>query len=104
MAAADAAAVSAFADVTLFLVQWGDTPRTTVATALRFLHLCGTVIDGIILSQVDLRRQEQYDEAYGHKAADWPPVSLPGAASASTSRTASGCADAEKASADSPER
>jgi capsular exopolysaccharide synthesis family protein len=60
LAATDAAAVGALADANLFLVGWGTTPRTVVMAALRFFSLCRIAVDGIVLTQVNLRRFAKY--------------------------------------------
>jgi polysaccharide biosynthesis transport protein len=62
--AADAASVGVFADANLFLVRWGRTPRADVMAALRFLSLCQIAADGIIMTQVNLRRQAKYGDYY----------------------------------------
>jgi polysaccharide biosynthesis transport protein len=62
LAATDAAAIGTWADVNLFLVRWGKTPRTVVLAALRFFSLCRIAVDGIIMTQVNLRRLAKYDD------------------------------------------
>jgi capsular exopolysaccharide synthesis family protein len=62
--APDAAIVGALADANVLLVRWGRTPRSAVMAALRFLALCRIGVDGIILTQVNLRRQAKYGDTY----------------------------------------
>jgi Mrp family chromosome partitioning ATPase len=62
LAATDAAVIGAGADVNLFLVRWGKTPRTVVFAALRFFSLCRITVDGIILTRVNSRRLAKYDD------------------------------------------
>jgi succinoglycan biosynthesis transport protein ExoP len=62
LATTDAAAVGALADANLFLVRWGKTPRKLVMAALRFFSLCRIAVDGVIMTQVNLRRLASYDD------------------------------------------
>lgn len=60
MAVADAGPLAKIADAVLFVVRWGHTPRETVKAALRRLAIVDVEVTGIVLSQVDLRRQATY--------------------------------------------
>ena len=60
MAVADAGPLAKIADAVLFVVRWGHTPRDTVKAALRRLAIVDVNVTGIVLSQVDLRRQATY--------------------------------------------
>ena len=62
LAATDAIAIGTWADVNLFLVRWGKTPRTVVMAALRFFSLCQIAVDGIILTRVNFRRFAKYGD------------------------------------------
>ena len=52
-------------DKTVFLVQWEKTPRDTALAGLRQVIDAGADLAGIVLAQVDLRKQAMYN--YG----DW---------------------------------
>ena len=60
MAVADAGPLAKVADAVLFVVRWGHTPRETVKAALRKLAIVDVKVTGIVLSQVDLKRQATY--------------------------------------------
>lgn len=64
LAATDAALVGALSDANLFLVRWGKTPRQAVTAALRFLDLCRITVDGMVVTQADIRRDAQYTHVY----------------------------------------
>ena len=59
---ADAAVVGSLTDANLLLVRWGMTSRDAIRSALRFLRLCDVPIDGVIMTDVDLRQYAQYNE------------------------------------------
>lgn len=60
MAVSDAGALAKAVDAVVFVVRWGDTPRDTVKAALRKLAVLDVEVTGVVLSQVDLRRQATY--------------------------------------------
>lgn len=58
--AADAALVARHADVSLFCIRWGSTPRDVVLQGLRLMTLCRIPIAGILFTRVDVKRQSSY--------------------------------------------
>ena len=42
------------------LVRWGHTPREVVQSALKQLVDTGAAVDGLVLTQVNMRKQAQY--------------------------------------------
>lgn len=60
MAVADAGPLAKISDAVVFVVRWGQTPRDTVKAALRKLAVVDIAVTGIVLSQVDLRKQATY--------------------------------------------
>lgn len=58
--ATDAAVIARNVDACLFFVRWGSTSREAVLQGLRLLALCRVRVTGIVLSQVNLRRQAGY--------------------------------------------
>lgn len=60
LAVSDAAAVSRFADVVLYVVQWGSTDREMAVNGMKQLRACQAPVAGIVLSQVDLKRHARY--------------------------------------------
>lgn len=55
LAVADTRALAAFADKTLFVVHWAQTPRKVAAEALDCLHGAGADIAGAIIMRVDVK-------------------------------------------------
>jgi capsular exopolysaccharide synthesis family protein len=51
----DARVLARFADATIFVVQWGTTPRNVALAAIRQLQSAGAAIAGIVLHKVDQR-------------------------------------------------
>jgi capsular exopolysaccharide synthesis family protein len=47
-------------DSLVYLVEWAETPRETVQTALRQLEVIGISPTGLVLSKVNMRQQQQY--------------------------------------------
>lgn len=64
LAVADAVFLGRMADTTALLVK-GTTPRRAVRTAISSLDKAGVAIGGVIMTQVDLRRQAAY-QYYGY--------------------------------------
>jgi len=60
MALSDGLLVANIADATLMLVRWEKTPREVVGTAVRLLRSAGANLVGIVLSQVDQKKQASY--------------------------------------------
>lgn len=53
----------------IFVVRWGETSRDNVVTALRMMFDARADLAGVVLSQVDLRRQRSYaysGDGYGY--------------------------------------
>jgi polysaccharide biosynthesis transport protein len=64
LAVADAMALSAQADVTLFAVRWGATPRTAVKFGLKRLHASADRVSvGTVLTMVDARNHSRFGYA-----------------------------------------
>jgi Mrp family chromosome partitioning ATPase len=85
---ADAAVVGSLTDANLLLVRWGMTSRDAIRSALRFLRLCDVPIDGVILTDVDLRWYAQYNEI-GDNAPTFRPRSASATAPVSPPSTVS---------------
>ena len=71
LAVADSRILAARADLTLFLIRWGQTPPSAARAALDILRDTGAKVGGVALSLVDLRRQSKYsvgDGSYYYKA------------------------------------
>jgi len=67
MALADGLVVTTLADTTMMLVQWERTPRAVALAAVRSLRSVGAKLGGVILSQVDQRKQATYGYSpYGY--------------------------------------
>jgi polysaccharide biosynthesis transport protein len=62
-AVADVVALSHLADIAVFLVRWGRTPRRQALSALHLLAGRGLRLAGLVLSRVDLRRYATYGYA-----------------------------------------
>ena len=60
LALSDTLVLLRFVDKTVFLVQWEKTRRETAIAGLRQVINAGADLAGIVLSQVDLKRQAQY--------------------------------------------
>ncbi|HLW28098.1 MAG TPA: protein tyrosine kinase, partial [Kiloniellales bacterium] len=60
MAVSDAAVLAKIVDATVFVVRWAETPRETVKTALHQLGNMDVKVTGLVMSQVDLKRQAAY--------------------------------------------
>ena len=60
MAVSDAAVLGQAVDAVLFVVRWAETPRETVKAALHQLSTLGVEVTGLVMSQVDLRKQASY--------------------------------------------
>jgi succinoglycan biosynthesis transport protein ExoP len=63
---ADTRALAAMVDGVVMIVRWRTTADHAVRTALRLLPLDRVPLAGIVLSQVDIRKQAQY--GYGDSA------------------------------------
>ena len=64
LAVADAMALSAQADATLFAVRWGATPRASVKLGLKRLHASADGASvGIVLTMVDARNHSRFGYA-----------------------------------------
>jgi len=67
MGVSDAWTLARHVDSVIFLVQWAETPRDTVQSALRQMGLLNIRPSGIVLSMVNMRRQKQYGSGgYGY--------------------------------------
>jgi polysaccharide biosynthesis transport protein len=66
LVAADAAIISQYVDHCLFVIRWGSTTRSYVASALRRLALYNVTIRGIVLSHVNIRLHAQYAAGEGY--------------------------------------
>lgn len=56
----DGATIARFAHSTIFVVRWGRTRIAAVTEALRQLRSANAVIQGIVLTQVDVRKHAMY--------------------------------------------
>jgi capsular exopolysaccharide synthesis family protein len=65
LAVADTRVLAAHADVVLFLVRWGKTPRQAVMASIDMLLNAGAYLAGVCLTQVDLAQQSRL--GYGDK-------------------------------------
>ncbi len=59
LAVADARILCAKADAVLFLVHWAKTPAKAIAYGLEALTSAGANIIGLVLTRVDLKRQNR---------------------------------------------
>ncbi len=57
---ADTQILARLADATVFLVQWGKTPKGAVKSGLRMLDEVSAPIAGTLLSQVNIKRHAKY--------------------------------------------
>lgn len=60
MALSDGLVVANIAEATLMLVRWEKTPREVATTAMRHLRSAGAKLVGVVLSQVDQKKQSTY--------------------------------------------
>jgi capsular exopolysaccharide synthesis family protein len=66
LVAADAAVISQYVDHCLFVIRWGSTIRSYVASALRRLALYNAAVSGVVLSNVNVRLHAQYAAGEGY--------------------------------------
>jgi succinoglycan biosynthesis transport protein ExoP len=59
MLVADGLVLGAMADSVIVAVRWADTKRRTVMTALRRMEEHGVVVDGVVLTRVDMQKHEK---------------------------------------------
>jgi polysaccharide biosynthesis transport protein len=64
MGVSDSWGLSMSVDAVIFILRWAETPRETVRAAVRQMELLNIKINGIVLSQVDIRQQRRY--GYGN--------------------------------------
>jgi polysaccharide biosynthesis transport protein len=64
MGVSDTWGLAGTVDAVLFILRWAETPRETVRAALRQMDLLNVKVNGIVLSQVDLRQQTRYGYGY----------------------------------------
>ncbi|MEC9347167.1 MAG: polysaccharide biosynthesis tyrosine autokinase [Pseudomonadota bacterium] len=65
LAVSDAMVLGRRADAVIYVVKWDDTPREVVASGLDKLRNSGVNVNGIILAQVNPKRQASYGYTYG---------------------------------------
>ncbi|AHM03758.1 hypothetical protein roselon_01370 [Roseibacterium elongatum DSM 19469] len=68
LAVPDARVLAAYADVTVFAARWSSTSKTQLRQGLQMLETVGHPADGIVMSQVDLKKLKTYGYAgqYGY--------------------------------------
>jgi len=67
LAVSDGLVVANLADATLMLVRWEKTPREVLQTSLRLLRSADARLAGVVMTQVDQRRQARYGySSYGY--------------------------------------
>ncbi len=69
MAVSDSMLLSSIVDGFVFLVRWASTPRDMAAEALQMLTARGARIEGVVMTQVGLKRYSKsgnYDQAHYH--------------------------------------
>jgi succinoglycan biosynthesis transport protein ExoP len=66
LVAADAAIISQYVDHCLFVIRWGSTTRSYVASALRRLALYSVTVSGVVLSHVNTRLHAHYAAGEGY--------------------------------------
>lgn len=67
LAVSDTRVLAAKADTVVFLTKWRQTPIQAADSALKLLETSGAHIGGVVLSQVDMKRQVRYgygDQTY----------------------------------------
>jgi Mrp family chromosome partitioning ATPase len=67
LAVSDTRILSAKADAVVFLAKWRQTPVNAVEAAIKLLESSGAYVGGVVLSQVDMKRQVRYgygDQTY----------------------------------------
>lgn len=64
MGVSDAWSLAQSVDELIFIVRWADTPRESVHAAMRQMEILNLPVGGIVLSQVDIRKQAGY--GYGN--------------------------------------
>jgi Mrp family chromosome partitioning ATPase len=64
LAAPDAQTIGSTADLILFAVKWGQTDAQALNDGLRSLRRGGLKVDGLILTQVDPKRQRHFEPNY----------------------------------------
>lgn len=67
LAVSDTRVIAAKADAVIFLAKWRQTPVQAIDSALKLLDSSGAYIGGVVLSQVDMKRQVRYgygDQTY----------------------------------------
>ncbi len=64
MVAAETKALVGMATEVVFVVRWRRTARSLIQTALRELKRTGASVTGVVLSQIELREQHKYGDAY----------------------------------------
>lgn len=60
MVVSDAQGLANLVDTTVFVVQWGETPRQVAQLGMKRIRDAGARVAGVILSKVDARRHAQY--------------------------------------------
>ncbi|PRY93153.1 capsular exopolysaccharide synthesis family protein [Hasllibacter halocynthiae] len=66
----DARVIGTLADATVYSVRWDATPRAALREGLRLLSTAGVRVTGLVLSQIDLKRQRRRGEGDGAYYAD----------------------------------
>jgi len=62
----EARLLSKFVDKVVMVVKWQSTNRTIVRRSLQLLELAGAHVVGVVLSQVDRKKQQGYGYNYGY--------------------------------------
>lgn len=62
MVAFDAALLAAYADFSLYVVEWDRTPKRAVEAGIEHLRTFDIPVGGVVLTKVDLDRQRQYSD------------------------------------------
>jgi capsular exopolysaccharide synthesis family protein len=67
LAVSDTRILAAKADAVVFLAKWRQTPVNAIEAAIKLLEASGAYVGGVVLSQVDMKRQVRYgygDQTY----------------------------------------
>jgi capsular exopolysaccharide synthesis family protein len=62
----DAAVLATMVDKILFVIEWSNTPRTSVVEAMRVLNADSRRIAGIVVNKVNHARLQSYGYGYGY--------------------------------------